>query len=57
MQRLSTKDLLLKELQHRVKNNLQLITALIRLDARNQPYGDKTKLDRLAGTRRTLATN
>jgi PAS domain S-box-containing protein len=47
--RLRDKDLLLKELQHRVKNNLQLITALIRLDARNQPYGDKTKLDRLAG--------
>jgi PAS domain S-box-containing protein len=47
--RLRDKDLLLKELQHRVKNNLQLITALIRLDARNQPNGDRTKLDRLAG--------
>lgn len=47
--RLRDKDLLLKELQHRVKNNLQLITALIRLEARNQPNGDKTKLDRLAG--------
>jgi PAS domain S-box-containing protein len=46
---LRDKDLLLKELQHRVKNNLQLITALIRLDARNQPNGDRTKLDRLAG--------
>jgi PAS domain S-box-containing protein len=46
---LRDKDLLLKELQHRVKNNLQLITALIRLDARNQPSRDRTKLDRLAG--------
>lgn len=46
---LRDKDMLLKELQHRVKNNLQLITALIRLDARNQPNGDRTKLDRLAG--------
>ncbi|HET7849483.1 MAG TPA: histidine kinase dimerization/phosphoacceptor domain -containing protein [Pseudolabrys sp.] len=43
------KDLLLKELQHRVKNNLQLVTALIRLDARNQRNGDKVNLDRLAG--------
>jgi two-component sensor histidine kinase len=43
------KDILLKELQHRVKNNLQLITALIRLDARNQPNEDRAKLDRLAG--------
>jgi PAS domain S-box-containing protein len=47
--RLRDKDMLLKELQHRVKNNLQLITALIRLDARNQPNEDRTKLDRLAG--------
>ncbi len=47
--RLRDKDLLLKELQHRVKNNLQLITALIRLDARNQPNEDRPKLDRLAG--------
>ena len=34
--RLRDKDMLLKELQHRVKNNLQLITALIRLEARSQ---------------------
>jgi PAS domain S-box-containing protein len=43
------RDLLLKELQHRVKNNLQLITALIRLDIRNQRNGATVNLDRLAG--------
>jgi PAS domain S-box-containing protein len=46
---LRDRDMLLKELQHRVKNNLQLITALIRLDARNQRNGDVANLDRLAG--------
>jgi PAS domain S-box-containing protein len=47
--RLNDKDILLKEVQHRVKNNLQLITALIRLEARNQHNGDRVNLDRLAG--------
>lgn len=44
------KDMLLLELQHRVKNNLQMITALIRLEARAWPAGtDATPLTRIAG--------
>jgi PAS domain S-box-containing protein len=43
------KDVALKEVQHRVKNNLQLVAALIRLEARNERRGDKVNLDRLAG--------
>ncbi len=42
-----TKDLLLKELQHRVKNNLQLVVALVRLEARAAKLGDPVDLDRL----------
>ncbi len=52
---LRDKDLLLKELQHRVKNNLQLIAALIRLDIRNQSSADRVALDRLAGRIDSLA--
>jgi PAS domain S-box-containing protein len=32
---LAEKDAMLRELQHRVRNNLQMITALVRLEARN----------------------
>jgi two-component sensor histidine kinase len=44
------KDTLLRELQHRVTNNLQMITALIRLESRKIP-DDSTvaRFDRLAG--------
>jgi two-component sensor histidine kinase len=48
--RFREKDLQLRELQHRVANNLQLITALIRAEARNM--GEKASLPqfgRLAG--------
>jgi two-component sensor histidine kinase len=44
------KDIQLREIQHRVKNNLQMITALIRLETRNLPPGaDWAPFDRLAG--------
>jgi two-component sensor histidine kinase len=49
-ERVREKDIQLQELQHRVKNNLQLITALIRIEARgitDRSTGDG--FDRLAG--------
>jgi two-component sensor histidine kinase len=42
------RDMLMRELQHRVKNNLQLITALIRLEARSAKEGETVALARLA---------
>lgn len=50
-QRIREKDTLLQEIQHRVRNNLQMITALIRLEARNarSNSGATTPFDRLAG--------
>src|SRR5258705_2192226 len=42
------RDMLMRELQHRVKNNLQLITALIRLEARSAAEGETVALARLA---------
>jgi two-component sensor histidine kinase len=47
---IESKDTLLRELQHRVKNNLQMITALIRMEARNvQDEGTGERFARLAG--------
>ena len=40
-ERVREKDTLLRELQHRVKNNLQMITALIRLETRNATEPDQ----------------
>ena len=53
---LRDKDVQLLELQHRVKNNLQMITALIRLESRNVD-DDETgeRFDRLAGRINSLA--
>ncbi|MDB5619092.1 histidine kinase dimerization/phosphoacceptor domain -containing protein [Tardiphaga sp.] len=42
------RDMLMRELQHRVKNNLQLITALVRLEARSAAEGEAVALARLA---------
>ncbi len=54
--RIREKDTLLREIQHRVKNNLQMITALIRLEARNLPdNATEKRFDRLAGRMDSLA--
>ena len=53
--RVREKDTQLRELQHRVKNNLQMITALIRLELRNAAAGDQTGFERLAGRVASLA--
>ena len=49
-QKLRERDTLLMEVQHRVKNNLQMITALMRIEARNaQGKMETAAFDRLAG--------
>ena len=49
-QRIREKDAQLFEIQHRVKNNLQMITALMRIEARNaKGLIDTAPFDRLAG--------
>ncbi len=54
-QRIRDKDVMLKELQHRVKNNLQMITALIRLESRHTSGEHTEPFDRLAGRIESLA--
>jgi two-component sensor histidine kinase len=55
-EQLAEKDTLLHELQHRVKNNLQMVTALIRLEARNMPANaGGERFETLAGRIETLA--
>jgi PAS domain S-box-containing protein len=53
--RVPEKDTLLRELQHRVKNNLQMITALIRMETRNATVSDQKRFERLAGRVDALA--
>jgi two-component sensor histidine kinase len=53
--RVREKDTQLRELQHRVKNNLQMITALIRLETRNAIAGSQDGYTRLAGRVASLA--
>jgi PAS domain S-box-containing protein len=56
-QRLRDKDTQLQEIQHRVKNNLQMITALIRIEARNaRGRVDSEPFDRLAGRIESIQT-
>lgn len=53
---LNKKDVQLKELQHRVKNNLQMITSLIRSEARNYKDDESSEgFSRLAGRVNALA--
>lgn len=55
-QQIREKDTLLREIQHRVKNNLQMITALIRMEARHvADEEDEARFDRLAGRVEALA--
>jgi len=56
-QRIREKDTLLQEIQHRVKNNLQMITALIRVEARAS-FGrtGTAPFDRLSGRIESIGT-
>jgi PAS domain S-box-containing protein len=54
-QEVRDRDMLLKELQHRVKNNLQLVIALIRIESRQVREGGEVDLERLARRVEALA--
>jgi two-component sensor histidine kinase len=47
------KDVLLREVHHRVKNNLQMIASLVRISGRNHPSGQQPILEDV--TRRIMA--
>jgi PAS domain S-box-containing protein len=49
IRQLRDRDMLLREVQHRVKNNLQLVVALIRLEARDKTRNAAAILPALAG--------
>lgn len=50
LQQIAERDVLLKEIQHRVKNNLQMVAALIRIEAKNAgPGAGREPFSRLAG--------
>jgi PAS domain S-box-containing protein len=54
-ERIREKDSVILEIQHRVKNNLQMITALIRVEARTHSHEiDKGMFDRLEGRIRSI---
>lgn len=50
---LGEKEVLLREVHHRVKNNLQMIASMVRIVGRNQPAGTQPILDDV--TRRIVA--
>ena len=52
--RLRDGELLLRELQHRVRNNLQLITSMIRLEGRNKREDAPVSFDKLVSRIETL---
>jgi len=49
-EKIREKDMMIREIQHRVKNNLQMITSLIRMEAQNRGKTlEPNPLDRLEG--------
>ena len=55
-QELVSKDATIREIHHRVKNNLQTVAALLRLQARRLDAGDTTARDALAEAERRIGS-